>query len=251
MLGIFKSLIAFFALFVVFVAAAPSPVTNAARFKQGLGPLKPKNLFKPTRRQGGSNPLSSSAPPIKAVIRAYDMSDSSNPSFLGYVAPIGDGLFGVTQDPAGATVIQTQLASLQPGNLDLVSPPYGGYPELGFSGLDPNLSPGSASIAYLSGTTSIPKYSPAVSTPDQSFTNGSQNEPTESAIWYLVDVATLEISPQWINSNGAAATTYLVYFTKLLYFLLSGDPATVRNVFGEYGANIPIRFNLDTVNVSV
>lgn len=58
--------------------------------------------------------------PVKAVIRAYDMSNPSNPSFLGYVAPAGSGLFGVTQDPNSATVIQTQLASLQPGNLDFV-----------------------------------------------------------------------------------------------------------------------------------
>ncbi|KAG8919665.1 hypothetical protein FRC00_011043, partial [Tulasnella sp. 408] len=206
MFGAFRSLFTLFALFLVFVAAAPTSTTNAARFKQGLGPLKPKNLFTPTRRQGGSNPLSSSAPPVKAVIRAYDMSNPANPSFLGYVAPAGSGLFGVTQDPGSATVIQTQLASLQPGNLDFVSPPYGGYPELGFSGPYNDLNPGSATIVYLVGTIAVPKYSPPVSTPNQSFASGS-NEPTESAVWYLVNVASLEIEPRWINSNGSPATT--------------------------------------------
>lgn len=249
MVGIFKSLFAFLALFLAFVAAAPTTTTNAARFKQGLGPLKPKNLFKPTRRQGGSDPLSSSAPPIKAIIRAYDMSDPSNPSFFGYVATIGGGNFGTTQDPSGATVIQTQLASLQPGNLDFVSPPYGGYPKLGFSSVSSSIGPGAPDVCYLVGSVGVSKNSPAVSTPDQSFTNGSQSEPTESAVWYLVDVATLEIAPQWVNSNGGLPTTYLAYFTALGYFFATGDPGTVASVFSPYGNNIPIRFNLDTVNV--
>ncbi|KAG8898522.1 hypothetical protein FRC01_010878 [Tulasnella sp. 417] len=269
MFKLFRPLFALFALFLVFVAAAPTSTTNAARFKQGLSPLKPKNLFKPTRRQGGSNPLSSSAPPIKAVIRAYDMSDLSSPSFVGYVAPDGGGLFTLTQNPSGATVIQTQLASLQPGNLDFVvsltstlwlallkiqlgdkSPPYGGYPELGFAGPYIDLSPGSATIVYLAGTTAVPKYSPPVSTPNQSFGSGS-NAYVESAVWYLVDVATLEISPQWINGNGNPATTHLVFFTHpdIRYFVITGDPGTTAATYGQYGANIPIRFNLDTVNV--
>lgn len=66
--------------------------------------------------------------------------------------------------------------------------------------------------------------------------------PPFSSPRYLVDVATLEISPQWINSNGAAATTYLIYFTNpsLLYFVITGDPGTTRNVYGESGVNIPI-----------
>ncbi|KAG8981523.1 hypothetical protein FRB90_007181, partial [Tulasnella sp. 427] len=58
--------------------------------------------------------------PVKAVIRAYDMSDPSNPSFHGYVTADGTGVFTVTQDSSKATVIRTQLASLQPGNLDFV-----------------------------------------------------------------------------------------------------------------------------------
>ncbi|KIO25493.1 hypothetical protein M407DRAFT_8380 [Tulasnella calospora MUT 4182] len=209
MVGIFKSLFAFLALFLAFVAAAPTTTTNAARFKQGLGPLKPKNLF----------------------------------------TTIGGGNFGTTQDPSGATVIQTQLASLQPGNLDFVSPPYGGYPKLGFSSVSSSIGPGAPDVCYLVGSVGVSKHSPAVSTPDQSFTNGSQSEPTESAVWYLVDVATLEIAPQWVNSNGGLPTTYLAYFTALGYFFATGDPGTVASVFSPYGNNIPIRFNLDTVNV--
>ncbi|KAG8984769.1 hypothetical protein FRB90_005121, partial [Tulasnella sp. 427] len=205
---ILRFLWALFAFALVFVAAAPSPTidaerlkrgsspikpkglfnptprspsTNAERFKRGLSPLKPKSLYNPTRRQGGSNPLSSSAPPIKAVIRAYDMSDPSNPSFYGYVTPAGYGVFTVTQDASQATVIQAQLASLQPGNLDFVSPPYNGYPELGFAGPSSDIGSGSAVTIFMSGTQSTTKKSPSTSTPNQSYASG-RNEFVESAV---------------------------------------------------------------------
>lgn len=59
---------------------------------------------------------------------------------------------------------------------------------------------------------------------------------------YLVDVATLEIKPQWINSNGNKATTQLVFFTDpaIRYFVITGDRGTVAAVYGQYGANIPV-----------
>ncbi|KAG8902121.1 hypothetical protein FRC00_001562 [Tulasnella sp. 408] len=91
---------------------------------------------------------------------------------------------------------------------------------------------------------------PLQGTPDQSFTSGA-SESTESAVWYLVDVATLEISPQWINSNGNPASTHLIFFTHpaVRYFIITGDPGAVVSAYREYGVNVPIRFNLDTVNV--
>ncbi|KAG8993729.1 hypothetical protein FRB90_000611 [Tulasnella sp. 427] len=182
------------------------------------------------------------------VIRAYDISDPSNPSFYGYVTTDGGGGFTVTQDASHATVIQAQLASLQPGNLAFVSPPYNGYPELGFAGPYNDIGSGSASIVYMAGTQSTTKKSPPISTPNQSFASGT-SEPTESAVWYLVNAATLEVHPQWINGNGGSPTTYLIYLTQLHYFVITGDPNTVRSVYGTYGPNIVMRFNLDTVNV--
>lgn len=76
----------------------------------------------PTRHLGGSDlshPPSFGTSPIESVIRAYGRSDLSNPSFPCYVAPRAIG-HGATQDPTSASVIQTHLTSLQPGNLDLV-----------------------------------------------------------------------------------------------------------------------------------
>lgn len=251
MLGIIRPAFPLFALFLGFVVAVPTTTTNAARFKQALGQLKPENIFKPTRRQGGSDPLSSSTPSVKAMIRAYDMSNPSDPPFLGYLTPVpivNSGLFSYTQDPTDAVVVTAQITGLQPGNIEFESPPFNGYPNLGFSCAADysELRPGLSNICYLVGSTAVPMHSPPVFTPDQSFTNSSASEPTESAVWYLVDVATLEIAPQWINSDGTKPVTYPAYFTNLSYFIITGDRDAVASDFGESGQNIPIRFNLDT-----
>ncbi|KAG9048821.1 hypothetical protein FS837_011904 [Tulasnella sp. UAMH 9824] len=261
----FRPAPAVFALFLGFAVAIPTTTTNAARFKQAPGPLKPDNIFgegstvverggftrirwdgkEPTKRQGGSDPLSSSTPAVKAMIRAYDMSNPSNPLLLGYVTPVpivNSGLFSYTQDPTDAVVVTAQIADLQPGNIEFESPPFNGYPNLGFSCAADysELRPGLSNICYLVGSTAVPEHSPPLSTPDQSFTNGSLSEPTESTVWYLVDFATLEIAPQWINSDGTKPETYPAYFTNLSYFVITGDRGAVASDFGEYGQNIPI-----------
>lgn len=45
MLGIIRPAFPLFALFLGFVVAVPTTTTNAARFKQALGQLKPENIF--------------------------------------------------------------------------------------------------------------------------------------------------------------------------------------------------------------
>lgn len=167
---------------------------------------------------------------VKAMIRAYDMSNPSDPPFLGYLTPVpivNSGLFSYTQDPTDAVVVTAQITGLQPGNIEFEvsltdffpvtvdrstvddrardkSPPFNGYPNLGFSCAADysELRPGLSNICYLVGSTAgeyllqrrvetqfadrshaVPMHSPPVFTPDQSFTNSSASEPTESAVW--------------------------------------------------------------------
>lgn len=86
-----------------------------------------------------------------------------------------------------------------------------------------------------------PANQAAVGSPNQSAADGVSFY-TETAVWNLVDPTTLEIHPQWINTDGSKPTTYLVYYTTLHYFAVTGDPAALAAEFPENndGANIVV-----------
>lgn len=109
----------------------------------------------------------------------------------------------------------------------------------------------------------VPKGSPAVLTPDQSFEPGIDHW-VESAVWsvrrcgassrsligtlvrYLADSTTLEIRPQWINPDGTKPTTYLVWMGGFYQFAITGDPEAVMAYDSLYRNSPVVRLGFQT-----
>uniref|UniRef100_A0A8H7XU41 Uncharacterized protein n=1 Tax=Psilocybe cubensis TaxID=181762 RepID=A0A8H7XU41_PSICU len=125
------------ALFAVHASAAPranvSPaldnrnlVTNAARLRAGLGPLKPRSLYSPSRV--GARSPTKSVVPVGGTIKVVR---KSNRAEVGYVSKnAGSTGFGINTSPSDKLSV-TFTPSSSPFNIAITG---NNYPYLGFAG---------------------------------------------------------------------------------------------------------------------
>ncbi|KAF7352444.1 hypothetical protein MVEN_01209100 [Mycena venus] len=167
--------------------------TNAARMQAGLGPLKPKNLWSPTRPRAARDNTPSGTPPLPPQIQVRD----SAGVVLGYVPNSinGFGLYGVTTGTtdrlSGVSILSK--GSTAPFEIHTTNSP---YPNLGFALSNGDyLSDGF--FAYMVSTESMNPSSPPVNVGN---TRGS-NAVAQSSIWSKTSGG--QLIPSWIEPNGS------------------------------------------------
>ncbi|KAJ6516730.1 hypothetical protein C8R47DRAFT_1205951 [Mycena vitilis] len=120
--------------------AFPRPnITNAARMRAGLGPLKPRALFNPTRVRGAreTNPSGSPPAPIPTQI---EVRDSSGVGHIGYIQKALTAGILTVSDANNHWAVSSPGAGSGLFNIDVTSPI--GYPYLGFAvDSDPGVNP--------------------------------------------------------------------------------------------------------------
>ncbi|KAG8840047.1 hypothetical protein FRB91_006583, partial [Serendipita sp. 411] len=132
---------------------------------------------------------------------------SANAEVFTFVAPSG-----------AASVTQTEITSTST---------LGGFPFLGliqgFLNTDGNLGTGDWTKYLFLGTT---PHSEPGATPQEgsnSYTASTGTPRTyESAVWNI-DIATGDIFPQWVNTDGSTPSTYMIWFSQGAMFA-TGDP---------------------------
>ncbi|KAG9099994.1 hypothetical protein FS749_016564 [Ceratobasidium sp. UAMH 11750] len=230
------------------LAAAPSPpTTNAKRFAMKLPPLAPRAPHRHPQRaaphrlgsrvQAAPRAQSSPSPP---VTQQCNILVKSAAEVFGFIAPMLNvfGEYGIfVPDQANALLVSFTYLPDSPSQLDFTAvnglasafPFVGGV--VGFASTDDNFGPGSYNYAYIAGTEQIPA-GPAVLRDSTFGTATGVPTDSESAIW-VYDPKTQAITPQWINTDGSAPATSIIYandFNQAL--LLTGDAPTLRETFG-------------------
>ncbi|KAG8908706.1 hypothetical protein FRC01_007279 [Tulasnella sp. 417] len=200
-------------------------MTNAKRLAMNLPPLKPKVLKRGTPAASAPRSGHSQLPPCPPVWNEF-------------------GEYGIVQEnQAGALKVTFTASPDGPSDtLDFVADngPSTSYPYLGgvvgFASTSDNLGPGSYNYAYVAGTEHIPSRTPQAT--DQNDPNNSFSATTgiaasaEGAIWKY-DPTTQDITAQWINTDGSASATYLVYANDFNQaFILTGDVEVFQGAFG-------------------
>ncbi|KAF8154445.1 hypothetical protein B0H34DRAFT_523494 [Crassisporium funariophilum] len=175
--------------------------TNAARMAAGLTPLKPRNMYHPTRI-GARTPQTSIIPPITSRVEIRTTSGG----FLGYIDSIpnifGFGRTGSTSNAMTITFTPTMGAGAAPFNILINNP--GTHPYLGFAG--DTLTNQPPHVMVRTNPTSPGSVPSVVGNSRQA------NQPkSESAIWSY-NPSNQRLTPQWINPNGGSPTTYIWYF---------------------------------------
>ncbi|KAG9108579.1 hypothetical protein FRC07_008429 [Ceratobasidium sp. 392] len=229
-------------------AAPVEAGTNAKRFAKGLPPLAPRTRRRHpqrgaphrlgTRVQAAPRAQTSPTPPEN---QKCNILVKTGDATLGYITPSFNtfGEYGTFQPgPAGALEISFSYSPDSPSQLDFLATngPSSTYPYMGavmgYASDSDNFSQGSYNYAYVAGTQQTPSGSPPV-VGDSSFgtATGIPGD-YESAIW-TYDPATQAISAQWINTDGSAPGTHLLYANDGNdAILLTGDPATLNETFG-------------------
>ncbi|CAE6450408.1 unnamed protein product [Rhizoctonia solani] len=125
---------------------------------------------------------------------------------------------------------------------------FSSFGNLGSSSND--LSPGSSNFGFVGATKQTPAGSPPV-VGDTAFSEATgMPADYESAIW-IYDPLTNVINAQWINTDGSAPETYLVYTrdADADLILMTGDPVAMRRDYaGDYpelSANWPTNSRLE------
>ncbi|KAJ7328077.1 hypothetical protein DFH08DRAFT_1084649 [Mycena albidolilacea] len=215
------------------ISARSMPATNARRFALGLPPLAPRRT-----RVRAPRAQPSAVAPTQTSCNIAVMSSNGTFGFINATWN-GFGEYGLFQaEQAGSLEVTISSSGTTASELDLTATnsPDGTYPYFGaLLGLASTSSDfGPASYAYLGGITQTPAGSPPLSTGDSSFTAATGTSAViESAIWRY-DPATQSISAQWINTDGSAPATHIVYVgDSNQALIITGSVESVQNVFGS------------------
>jgi len=236
------------------IVAAPAPVeqiTNAKRFELKMPPLKPKAHRRSPHRGGPhrdhpkgtrvqSAPRAATSPLPPAAKKCNIKATGTDGTDFGFIAPVWNGFgeygqFQSVQD--GALEVSFSYSPDSASQLDMTATnsPSGGYPFfgaiVGYASTDDNFSVGSYNYAYLGGTTQTPAGSPPFTEGDNSFSVGGIPADIESAIWSY-DSATQAITAQWINLDGSAPATHIIFVNDENKALaIAGDVAAFQDAF--------------------
>ncbi|GBE85925.1 hypothetical protein SCP_0804490 [Sparassis crispa] len=220
----------------------PVPQTNAQRMARGLPPNRPRFQHSARRIAPRASPAPGACNTLTGTLHVAGTGIDPN-TFVSRV-PNQYGEYGVTTDTGDA--LRVQFTTCNTGlPLDLVTlngiadfTLLGGITGYGSSSSD--LTTGSDNYAYLGGTTqTAPHAHPSAGDSSYSFATGmAENE--ESAIWQ-VDAASGAVIARWINSDGGAPTTYLVYNTANNVIVLTADPGAFAANFGP-GPTVTLTF---------
>ncbi|KAJ7452632.1 hypothetical protein FB451DRAFT_1409322 [Mycena latifolia] len=215
-------------------APAPAPITNAKRMAMGLPPLKPRHYGSGR----AARQAVSAVPPVTQTCNLL-ATDASTGSTVGYLSPVWNsfGEYGIFQASAtGALEVSFTYSGDSPTQLDLSAT---NGPEtftyvgavVGFASSSNDLGVASPNYAYLGGTFQVAE-GPAVDDGANAFTaSTSVSKAYESAVW-MYDPATGALSAQWINTDGSAPATSIVYVAGDEALVLTGDVAAFRSSFG-------------------
>ncbi|KAJ7461212.1 hypothetical protein FB451DRAFT_490584 [Mycena latifolia] len=214
-------------------ARAPQLLTNAKRFALGLPPLKPR------RRGSAARAASSPLPPVTQTCNIF--AKGTDGTDYGYISPVwnGFGEYGTFQSAqAGALEVSFSSSPDSRSQLGLTATngPSAGVPFFGaisgFASSSDDFGAGSPNYAYLGGTTQTAGGATPSSGTNSFTTATGIPENFESAIWSY-DFATQALSAQWINTDGSAPATHLLYANDANQALvLTGDVQALRNNFG-------------------
>lgn len=227
--------------------APAEPLTNAKRFAMNLPPARPKaHRRRPhgVAPRGGSRVASapraatSPLPPVSAKcnIRATGTDGKD----FGFISPVwnGFGEYGQFQtSPDSALEVSFSYSPDSPSQIDMIATngPSATYPFFGaidgFASTDDNFGPGNYNYAYLGGTTQAPAGVPFTEG-DSAFSAATGiPEDIQTAIWSY-DPKTQAITAQWINTDGSAPATHIVFANDSNEALaLTGDVGAFQDTF--------------------
>ncbi|KAG9079582.1 hypothetical protein FRC06_007641 [Ceratobasidium sp. 370] len=229
--------------------ATPSgPDTNAKRFAMNLPPLAPRVPHRHPQR-AAPHRLGSrvrAAPRAQAFLspllnQKCNILVKSATEVFGYISPSfnGFGEYGpCVPDQASALEVSFSYSLDSPSRIDLTTansqaptlPFMGGIS--GFASTSDDFGPGSSNYAYVGSTGRTPPGSRAVPTDSTFSAATSIPKNCESLIW-VYDPDTQAIAAQWINTDGSAPATSLVYANDdNQAFVLTGDVNALRDTFG-------------------
>ncbi|KAG8983041.1 hypothetical protein FRB90_006353 [Tulasnella sp. 427] len=215
-------------------------MTNARRFAMGLPPLKPKGPRRGTRAASARRASTSMTPTTDNSRHCNILvKNANNPSITyGYATPSfpAYGVYGAVQGTqAGALEVSFNAPDAPvSAQLDFYAQngPSQAYLYVGavpgvFSTSE-DLSPGSPNYAHLTATDHTAPGSPPVggATSYSDITGITADH--ESAIWGY-NAATQEITAQWINTDGSAPPTHIVFGSGAFY--LTSDPSKFNRLF--------------------
>ncbi|KAJ7100943.1 hypothetical protein B0H15DRAFT_944235 [Mycena belliarum] len=214
---------------------APQALTNAKRLALGLPLLKP-------HRRVTAPPTSSPLPPVhqRCIVRAVGTDNTD----FGYLSPLWNAFneYGLFQaSPDGALELAFSYPPGSPSQISITAAngPSAVYPFFGaivaFYSTSNDFDLGSYNHAYLGGTTQTAAGAPPSPEGSNSFSAGTGIPmDIESAIWSY-DPVTHALTAQWINTDGAAPPTHIVYVNDSNHALaITGDVVALRVAFGAY-----------------
>ncbi|KAJ7100939.1 hypothetical protein B0H15DRAFT_944231 [Mycena belliarum] len=212
---------------------APQALTNAKRLALGLPLLRP-------HRRITAPPTSSPLPPVpqRCNIRAVGTDNTD----FGYLSPLwnGFGEYGMFQaSPDGALELAFSYSPGSPSQISITaangpSAMYSFFGAIvGFASTSNDFGLGSYHYAYLGGTTQTAAGAPPSSDGDNSFSAATGiSKDIESAIWSY-DPVTHALTAQWVNTDGAAPATHIVYANDSNKALaITGDVVAFQDTFG-------------------
>ncbi|CAE6533217.1 unnamed protein product, partial [Rhizoctonia solani] len=232
---------------------AAEPATNGERLAQGLPLMRPRSrkshragayhdddkasLKRATRAASAPNAARSTLPPVQKSCNVLAKAGGTTIGFLRRdLNMFGEyGLFQTGQADALEVSFSYLIGSTLSFNLRPTNGVTQAFPYVGGAISAPSdnndFGPGKDHYAYLVATTQTPPRSPPVAGDNSySMTTGTSSV-YESEIW-TYDPVTTQIRPQWVNADGWAPTTYLLYANDGSdAVLITGDPATLNRNF--------------------
>ncbi|KAJ7659807.1 hypothetical protein DFH06DRAFT_1297231 [Mycena polygramma] len=179
-------------------ASPRQALTNGARMRAGLGPLKPRTLFNPTRvRVARDTP---SGTPVVPRTGAIEVRDATSNQHIGYFSDTltPDGYFGVT---TGTTALTVSGDSTTPFTFKVTtsSSVYTSYPYLFFQPENSGQPISEGGFASLTADTN----------PTPPGDDGSRDG-GETAVWSLTGDA--QLIPTWIDVGQTTPTPVAVFW---------------------------------------
>lgn len=219
----------------------------------GLPLLSPQAYRRRTKADTTRRTASSHLPLVNTKCNVL-VKNTSNGTTIGFISPTWNvwGEYGIVQpDAAGALEVSFSYSpesSDSLAQLDILATngPGASYPffgaTVGYTSTSDDLAVGSYNYAYITGTTQIPAGPPEGA--DNNSFGGTTGIPkaAESAIW-TYNPKTQDITAQWINTDGSAPATHLVYANganKTSSFVLTGDVKPFQSFYG--GSYPPVTF---------
>jgi len=236
-------------------AEVDAPLTNAARFQRGLGPLPPvRKRFQapgpvqidyPPPPVAAPSPSAVAAPPVK-FNGHIQVANAQTGQVLGYIAAsmnrFGElGLISAARYRGSGALsvsasVSRNLASTGPFSIRLTngSPMnlnYLGAVAAPSAGAHGALQRGKQSYAYLARTAQTKAHLPPA-TASNSFSAhaGIHSSNVEAAIWAINPISH-ELSATWTNPDGSSAPLKVFYHKAENAFAVSTDPTGFQSAF--------------------